>query len=57
MLRLEVAGRGTGEGQERRFMNVVIGGMKLGGVREEDRSQREKPEGNNEKGKKKEKKA
>lgn len=53
MLRLEVAHRRTGGGPERRFMDAVKEGMRLGGVREEDRSQMEAPEGNRPKQKKK----
>lgn len=43
MLRLEVAYRGTGGGPGRRFMDVVIGGRKRGGMREV--RQRGRPEG------------
>lgn len=38
-----------------RFMEVVKEGMRLGGVREESRSQMEAPEGKSQKQKKKEK--
>lgn len=46
---------GGGPERARRFMEVVKEGMRLGGVREESRSQMEAPEGKSQKQKKKEK--